>query len=375
MKENNQALPKKGVNATRLFFLCLIGIVINMAGVRLISEFELPLYMDTVGTVLTAVVAGSLPGIVVGFITNLLKGFVGTEGMYYGVLNMLTALLASFFAKKGFFRNAFKPLLTVPVFALVTGALSAVLTWFMNGCEMGGIAEVFARFFYDRTPLNDFSSQLSGEIVLELIDKSITVVLAVLLLLLVPKTMRSRFKPDAKDDEHEATQRKEEKTKCRLISLRTKIVLILTAASLLLAATSTVISFMLFKDSTQDEHIKLANGITEVAASIVDGNRVNEFIEKGDRLEEYRDTEEMLNKLKNSSPDIQYLYAYKIEKDGCHVVFDLDTEELKGEEPGAVVDFDETFLPYVPTLLEGGELGRIVTDDAYGWHATVKKNI
>ncbi len=375
MKENNQALPKKGVNATRLFFLCLIGIVINMAGVRLISEFELPLYMDTVGTVLTAVVAGSLPGIVVGFITNLLKGFVGTEGMYYGVLNMLTALLASFFAKKGFFRNAFKPLLTVPVFALVTGALSAVLTWFMNGCEMGGIAEVFARFFYDRTPLNDFSSQLSGEIVLELIDKSITVVLAVLLLLLVPKTMRSRFKPDAKDDEHEATQRKEEKTKCRLISLRTKIVLILTAASLLLAATSTVISFMLFKDSTQDEHIKLANGITEVAASIVDGNRVNEFIEKGDRLEEYRDTEEMLNKLKNSSPDIQYLYAYKIEKDGCHVVFDLDTEELKGEEPGAVVDFDETFLPYVPTLLEGGEIEPIVSDDAYGWLLTVYKPV
>lgn len=375
MKENNQALPKKGVNATRLFFLCLIGIVINMAGVRLISEFELPLYMDTVGTVLTAVVAGSLPGIVVGFVTNLLKGFVGTEGMYYGVLNMLTALLASFYAKKGFFRNAFKPLLTVPVFALVTGALSAVLTWFMNGCEMGGIAEVFARFFYDRTPLNDFSSQLSGEIVLELIDKSITVVLVVLLLLLVPKTMRSRFKPDAEDDEHEAAERREEKTKCRLISLRTKIILILTAASLLIAGTSTVISFMLFKDSTQDEHIKLANGITEAAASIIDGNRVNEFIEKGDRLEEYRDTEEMLNKLKNSSPDIQYLYAYKIEKDGCHVVFDLDTEELKGEEPGTVVDFDETFLPYVPTLLEGGEIEPIVSDDAYGWLLTVYKPV
>ncbi len=375
MKENNQALTKQGNSAVRICLLCLIGIVINMAGARLISEFELPLYMDTVGTMLTAVVAGSLPGIVVGFVTNLLKGFIGTESMYYGILNVLTALLASFFAKKGFFRNAFKPLLTVPVFALVTGALSAVLTWFMNNCEMGGIAKGFAGYFYDHTPLNAFSSQLSGEIVLELIDKSITVVLAVLLLLLVPKTMRSRFKPDAEDDEQAATKRKEEKTKCRLISLRTKIVLILTAASLLLAGTSTVISFMLFKDSTQDEHIKLANGITEVAASIVDGNRVNEFIEKGSRLEAYRDTEEMLYKLKNSSPDIQYLYAYKIEEDGCHVVFDLDTEDLEGEDPGAVIDFDETFLPYVPTLLQGGEIEPIVSDDAYGWLLTVYKPV
>ncbi len=375
MKENNQSSPKKGFTAVRILLLCLIGIVINMVGVRVTSDFELPLYMDTVGTMLTAVAAGSLPGIIVGFVTNILKGFVGTEGMYYGILNMFTALLSSFFAKKGFFKNAFKPILTIPVFALVTGALSAVLTWFMNGCEMGGIAEVFARYFYDHTPLNAFSSQMCGEITLELIDKCITVLLVAPLLLLVPKTMRSRFRPDAEDDAHEAAERKEETTKCRLISLRTKIVLILTAASLLIAGTSTVISFMLFKNSTQEEHIKLANGITEVAANIIDGNQVNEFIEKGSRLEAYKETEEMLYKLKNSSPDIQYLYAYKIEQDGCHVVFDLDTEELNGEKPGTVIDFDETFLPYVPTLLEGGEIEPLVSDDAYGWLLTVYKPV
>ena len=95
MKENNQSSPKKGFTAVRILLLCLIGIVINMVGVRVTSDFELPLYMDTVGTMLTAVAAGSLPGIIVGFVTNILKGFVGTEGMYYGILNMFTALLSS----------------------------------------------------------------------------------------------------------------------------------------------------------------------------------------------------------------------------------------------------------------------------------------
>ena len=28
-----------------------------------------------------------------------------------------------------------------------------------------------------------------------------------------------------------------------------------------------------------------------------------------------------------STPDIEYVYVYKILPDGCHVVFDIDTEE------------------------------------------------
>ena len=375
MKEKKQTIPKKGVSTGRIVFMSLIGIVLNLAGVHLAAKFDLPLYLDTVGTILTAVVGGSLPGIIVGFITNLIKGFVFPEEVYFGVLNMLVALMASYLAKKGMFRKAFKPLLTIPVFALVTGLLSAMLAWFMNGCKMGLVAQDFARFFYDHTQLNEFTSQIAGEISLEFIDKSITVTLAALLLLLVPKSMRSRFKPDAEEEEHVATERKEEKTKCRLISLRTKILLILIAASLLIAGASTVISFMLFKQSTQEEHVKLANGVTELAASVIDGNRVNEFIESGDSLKEYRDIEKMLYKLKNSSPDIQYLYAYKIQQDGCHVVFDLDTEDLPGEDPGTVIQFDETFLPYVPTLLQGGEIEPIVSDDAYGWLLTVYKPV
>lgn len=370
-----QTLPQKKISAFQMLLLCAVGIMINIAGVRIASEFDVPLYLDTAGTMLTAVAAGGLPGIIVGFITNMLKGLFITEGMYYGVLNMFTAIMASFFAKKGAFRNFFLPLLTIPAFAIVTGVLSAVLTWFLNGCQMGGIALVFAQYFYDNTPLDYFLSQLCGDISLELIDKSLNVVLVALLLLLVPKSMRGNFRPDAQDSERAAAQQNREKTACRLISLRTKIILILTAASLLIAVTSTAISFVLFKNSTREEHIKLANGITELAASVIDGNRVNEFIEKGDSFKDYSDTEKMLYKLRNSSPDIEYLYAYKIEKDGCHVIFDLDTDELKGEDPGTVVPFDETFLPYVPKLLEGGEIEPIISDDAYGWLLTVYKPV
>ena len=365
------ALRKKG-EGWRMLALGVCGVAVNLLGALIANRFALPLYLDTAGTVLSAVAGGSLPGVIVGFLTNLVKGFLDTEGMYYGFLNMMTALLASFFAKKGFFRHPLKSLLTVPAFTVVVGLLSAVLTWFINGCRMGGLALPFAQWFFDHTPLNELSSQFCGDLTQELIDKTVTVAAGALLLLAMPQSMRARFRPSASQQAEDASERRMETgSKCRRISLRTKIILILTAAAVLIAGTSTVISFMLFRNSTISEHIKLANGVTRVASSIIDGNRVDEFIREGDRLEAYRDTEDLLYKLRNSSPDIQYVYAYKIEKDGCHVVFDLDTEDVKGGEPGEVIEFDDTFLPYVPTLLEGGEIEPIISDDAFGWLLTV----
>ena len=69
-------------------------------------------------------------------------------------------------------------------------------------------------------------------------------------------------------------------------------------------------------------------------------------------------------------PDIEYIYVYVIESDGCHVVFDLDTAEVKGNNPGDLVEFDPSFKEYIPTLLRGGRIDPIESDDKYGWLLT-----
>ena len=57
--------------------------------------------------------------------------------------------------------------------------------------------------------------------------------------------------------------------------------------------------------------------------------------------------------------------------DGCHVVFDLDTDETAAGKPGEVVEFDETFKEYLPTLLKGGRIDPVISDDKFGWLLTV----
>jgi HD-GYP domain-containing protein (c-di-GMP phosphodiesterase class II) len=69
-----------------------------------------------------------------------------------------------------------------------------------------------------------------------------------------------------------------------------------------------------------------------------------------------------------------YLYVYKIMEDGCHVVFDLDSEGgAEASQPGEVIEFDPTFVPYLPKLFKGEEIEPIISDDQYGALLTVYK--
>ena len=62
----NQISLKKQI--VKMIALCIIGIAINLAGSFLVKYFDWPIYLDTVGTVLIAVMSGYLPGIIVGLV-------------------------------------------------------------------------------------------------------------------------------------------------------------------------------------------------------------------------------------------------------------------------------------------------------------------
>ena len=78
-------------------YMIVAGIAFNMTLSSVMTALGLPLYLDTVGTVIVAVLGGYLPGVIVGFATNLLKTISDPSSLYYGVLNVLIAFFAAFF--------------------------------------------------------------------------------------------------------------------------------------------------------------------------------------------------------------------------------------------------------------------------------------
>ena len=129
-----------------------------------------------------------------------------------------------------------------------------------------------------------------------------------------------------------------------------------------------------FKNARQEKTM-VAESAAKFAAELVDPDMVDDYIRNGERAEGYKETEDLLYKVRENAVGVEYLYVTQIRKDGCYVVFDLDTEELPAYEHGEKLDFEEAFEPYLAELLAGQEIEPIESNDISGWVLTVYEPI
>lgn len=331
--------------------VCLLGIGINFTLNGLTKVFGLPLYLDTVGTIASAAMGGYLPGVVVGFATNLIKSFSTPDSRFYGFINVLIALLSAFFARRGWFKKWWGIGGSILAFTAVGGGLGSFVTYVIQDSSF---REVFIDFISD------------------LPDKIISVSLAILILRAIPeKSYKYCGFTMWLQDPDEGTQvagRRE--SGVRILSLRSKMLVALIISMVTIAVTGLYISFRIYDDTIFDEVSKLAEGTAVLAAKQIDGNRVDEYLSSDGTAKGYAETETKLETILNSSPDASFLYVYRMEEDGYRVVFDVDTPMYPGDPVGTFMEYEPGYLPYIPNLLAGENVEPIVTEDEYGYLLT-----
>ncbi|MBR4384278.1 MAG: cache domain-containing protein, partial [Selenomonadaceae bacterium] len=118
---------------------------------------------------------------------------------------------------------------------------------------------------------------------------------------------------------------------------------------------------------------KTVDSMVVVILSELKPDNITEYLKRGRSSEEYREIEETLYTIMNSNSYIQCIYVYKIEEDGCHVVFDLDTAIERSDSPGEIVPLDYTVEKYKDDLIAGRPIPPIFSDDEYGKLLTMYK--
>ena len=146
--------------------------------------------------------------------------------------------------------------------------------------------------------------------------------------------------------------------------------MILVALEIAMALAIVIVGYNLYSTRMRAELTNVSDGAAKTAASIVDGDLVEHWLQDG-ADDEYIEVLNDLQALRDHIPDIEYLYVYKIEEDGCHVVFDTVGGSGEPGKLGDVVAFDPTFEPYIPTLLKGGRIEPIESNDSWGWLMTM----
>lgn len=177
---------------TLLITFSAMAIGINIVLGIVTSMLKLPVYLDTLGTVLTAVMAGPLAGAVVGASTNIITGLIySPQDIPFLLVNVAVALVVGFAAKKykfnyvnalicGLILSVVCPLIGTPIGILIYGGLTGTVSDIIVMALKSSGSSIFAASFIAKIGNN-------------LIDKVGTCLIACLVIQKLPQDIRVVF--------------------------------------------------------------------------------------------------------------------------------------------------------------------------------------
>lgn len=90
---------------TRAFVLIPVAIGLNVVGGTLTRVLKIPLFLDVIGTVLLAIIAGPWVALVAGVSTNIVLGITTSPSTaFFAVVQAGIALVAGYMATRGWFK-------------------------------------------------------------------------------------------------------------------------------------------------------------------------------------------------------------------------------------------------------------------------------
>lgn len=114
-------------------YLVPIAIALNVVVSNIVFALKLPIWLDSIGVVLTAVLAGFWPAVIVGVVTGLASLITNPSNLFYIPLFIVTAGVASALARRNGYSTLLRSLGSGIVNGLATGITGSLITILVYG--------------------------------------------------------------------------------------------------------------------------------------------------------------------------------------------------------------------------------------------------
>lgn len=156
--------------------LVSFGVALNIVGAFIALALKLPIYLDSVGTIMVAALLGPKYAIMTGLCGSIVSGMTfDTCSLYFAPVQISTGLLAGLMYKNNFLKG-FKTPIGVLIFVLPTSILSSIIAiGVFDGITSSGssyIVQLLKSF-----GVNDIVSAFITQIFTDYADKFIGVLL------------------------------------------------------------------------------------------------------------------------------------------------------------------------------------------------------
>lgn len=227
------------------FMLMVIGVLLNRGIAELSSVFGLPLYLDSIGSMIVATLGGSFPGMLVGFVSNMIGGIKNTSSFYYGTINVLIAWIAGHFAERGYFDKYTKVLRLLGLYILLS-IVCSLLTYILFDFSVGDNVAAPAVTYLHEKGLSVLSAQILGDFAVEIPDKLISLTITFIIYKLIPEDIKTWLgRPIGKDIKKHLNKEEQEIRS----SLRTQLAIGLFIAGLAIVLVAFFVSYKSYMET------------------------------------------------------------------------------------------------------------------------------
>lgn len=177
------------------FQLCLAAMAacINVAGGQLALTLRLPVYLDSIGTILAGIWMGPVFGMVPNLVSGVILGLTtDVYSLYFAPVGMMTGFMAGLAGRRCSLnkKSLFLPALAITVPGTVSSSLiCAVLFGGITSSGSTILVQLLAK-----TPLGMTASVFVVQIVTDYLDRLISLFAAVCLLQALPSDLKNRWK-------------------------------------------------------------------------------------------------------------------------------------------------------------------------------------
>ncbi|WP_320169842.1 ECF transporter S component [Maridesulfovibrio sp.] len=174
--------------------LIAVAIVMNIAVGQLVSLLKIPVFLDSIGTVLVAILAGPVAGGLTGLLTNLIWGMVTSPvAAAFSPVAMIIGIVAGVCARYGLFRNLWMALLSGVIITVFVSIVAVPIRLYMFGGITGSGADFLTAYML-ALGKDLFGSVIVTVFTSNLIDKVVTAGLAWAIVKSLPAKTANRLR-------------------------------------------------------------------------------------------------------------------------------------------------------------------------------------
>ncbi len=174
---------------------CGVCVAMNIVLGIITSALGIPLYLDTLGTVLSAAILGPVPGMIVGALSNIITGFMySVTDIPFFLVNMAVGLIVGLVAKK--FKFSLIPaIVTGLALSFICPAIGTPIGIYVYGGLNGSVSDMLVMSLVEGGK-SIFNASFLRNVASNLIDKVGTCIIGWALIKAMPVRFLDNFKKE-----------------------------------------------------------------------------------------------------------------------------------------------------------------------------------